>query len=225
VKICGIREPEHAVAAVEAGADLIGLVFYAGSHRWVSMDAAVKIRQAVRQLDPGGRVKLVGLFVNEEVCSMNVVADLAGLDLIQLSGNEGPEVGPLLDRPYVGTIRAIDGRHDQTRAEFDAWFESKTPPWAVHFDTHVPGAFGGTGTVGNWELAAELAGQGRLILAGGLNPENVGPAIEQVRPFAVDVSSGVEVERVKSPERINAFVGAARSAQFTAAVIPGRGRS
>ena len=106
VKICGLREPEHARVAIEAGADLIGVVFFPPSHRNVSPDEARTVADAARESDVASRVQVVGLFVNEQVETMNAIADEVGLDLIQLSGDETPEIASRLRRPVICTVRA-----------------------------------------------------------------------------------------------------------------------
>lgn len=212
VKICGVREPEHARIAVEAGADLIGIVF-AESHRRVGVDEARRIVAAVRESDHRRRVKVAGLFVNEPVDHMNRVAETVGLDLIQLSGDESPDLLGSLNRPAIGSVRASNENREKAGARFEAWFSLPQKPWAIIVDTHVPGIYGGTGRIGDWDLARSLARRYPLILAGGLNPENVTEAIETVHPFAVDVSSGVETDRRKDADKIRAFLAAARSAR------------
>lgn len=210
VKICGISEPEHARVAVEAGADLIGLVFYPPSHRNVSPERARRVAEAARAADPAGRVKVVGLFVNETAATMNALADEVGLDVLQLSGDEPPEVAVLLNRPALGTVRAHSDGHVNEEARFREWLA--VAPWAVLIDSHVPGMYGGSGTVADWFLAADFARRYRVVLAGGLTPESVGRAIRRVHPFAVDVSSGVETAKRKDPDKVRAFIRAAKSA-------------
>jgi phosphoribosylanthranilate isomerase len=210
VKICGLREPEHARVAVEVGADLIGVVFYAPSHRNVSPGEARAVADAARESDVASRVQVVGLFVNEQVETMNAIADEVGLDLIQLSGAEPPDVVSRLTRPVISTVRAHSDGHLNEEARFREWVA--VAPWAVLIDSHVPGMYGGAGTVADWFLAADFAQRYRVVLAGGLTPESVARAIQRVKPFAVDVSSGVETERRKDPEKIRRFIAAARAA-------------
>ena len=213
IKICGVREPEHALHALERGADFLGLVFFAPSPRGLTIEEAQRVSAAVRQADPERRVKLVGLFVNETAEHMNAIADEVELDIIQLSGDEQPEVIAALNRPAIKTVHANDANTIEATARFRDWTEAATPPWAVMLDTKVPGLYGGAGVVGDWELAAQLSRQARIFLAGGLTPENVGAAIQRVRPFAVDVSSGVETDRRKDPAKIDAFLTNAQAAR------------
>jgi phosphoribosylanthranilate isomerase len=210
VKICGVREPAHARVAVEAGADLIGVVFYPPSHRNVTVDDAHRVAEAARQADPSSRVKLVGLFVNETIERMNAVAELVGLDLIQLSGDESSVGMSNLERPVIATLR-IDssGRLDE-EARFQELTSAPARPWAILLDSHVRGMYGGTGTVADWFVAADFARRHPVILAGGLRSETVAEAITRVKPFAVDVSSGVETDKRKDVAKIRAFITAAK---------------
>jgi phosphoribosylanthranilate isomerase len=210
IKICGIREAEHALVAIEAGADMLGLVFYPPSPRYVTIEQARAVRDAVREVDQGRRVRLVGLFVNETPEQMNAVASAVGLNIIQLSGDEPPSVIGELDQPAIASIR-IDssGKHDE-----EGRFRELTTagPLAVHVDAHVPGMYGGTGTVADWFVATDFAQRYPVILAGGLTPATVADAVLRVKPYAVDVSSGVETNGVKDSAKIRAFIAAARSA-------------
>lgn len=211
VKICGIREPRHALVALEAGADMIGLAF-ATSPRRVTVQEAQAVVQAVHASDPDRRLKIVGLFVNESAEHMNEVAREVGLDRIQLSGDEPAQIVNKLRLPAIGSIR-MDANNPQAAIRRLAdWM--LIVPWAVMADAHVPGIYGGTGAVGDWGLASRFALSFPLILAGGLHSDNVADAIRQVKPFAVDVSSGVETEGVKDAEKIRAFIETARSTTY-----------
>lgn len=224
VKICGIREPEHALVALEEGADMIGLVF-ATSPRRVTVEEAQAVVEAVRERDPERAMKVVGLFVNETADHMNTIAGDVGLDIIQLSGDEPANILNQLRYPAVGSIRA--SAHDWNAAvrRLQDWV--LVTPQAIIMDAHVPGIYGGTGTVGDWDIAEQFARRYRLILAGGLTPENVRAAILRVKPFAVDVSSGVETNGVKDPEKIRSFIHAAKATSFEepeSAYMPMTGR-
>jgi phosphoribosylanthranilate isomerase len=210
IKICGVAEPEHARVAVEAGADFVGVVFYPPSIRYVSIEQARAVSEVVHQSGQGA-VRVVGLFVNASVEEMNATADEVGLDLIQLSGSEGPELIRELTRPVIGTVRiGSTGGQGEERA-FAAWGDATPQPFAIMIDSHVPGMYGGTGTLSDWFVAAEFALRYPIVLAGGLDPHNVVSAIQRVRPAIVDVSSGVESSGRKDSEKIRAFVQAARS--------------
>jgi len=207
VKICGLRTAEHALAAVEADADLLGFIF-APTRRQVDPTEVALISRAIRSAaPPERRLALVGVFVNEAPQRMRAVARQCDLDAIQLSGDEPLGVAEQL--PGIAIIKAI--RFDRTDLE-RSWLNSEAPNIRLHVDAHVPGAYGGSGVVADWERARELAQRRPIILAGGLTPANVGAAIERVRPWGVDVSSGVESEGVKDSVKIRAFIAAARAA-------------
>lgn len=215
VKICGISDPVSARVAVEAGADYIGVNFYPGSHRYIEPEQAREVADAARESDGDQQVQIVGLFVNEPLEEVLRVHEIVRLDLIQLSGDEPPMYMAALsahDVPFIGTIRAGD---DSDRTAIEGRFEEivEQEPYAVILDTHVPGMWGGSGVVGDWELARDLAGRHRLILAGGLDPSNVAAAVREVDPYMVDVSSGVETNKIKDHEKIRAFIAAARGAE------------
>lgn len=179
VKICGITNPEDALMAVEAGADALGFVFFPDSPRCVSPEQAEAI---IRRLPPF--VQTVGLFVNEGVEKVNLVADRCGLDLIQLHGEETPDYCADVRRRIIKAFRVKDESSLAGMADYRVA--------APLLDAWSPAAHGGTGTTFNWEIAARAAASRDIILAGGLTPENVAGAIAAVRPYAVDVSSGVE---------------------------------
>lgn len=211
VKICSLREPEDGRVAAAAGADLVGLIF-APARRMVSVGTAARIIQAVRQ--EGGRApRVVGVFVNEAEDRVKALVETLDLDLVQFSGDESPAEVGAAGRPVIKALRLPAGTTlDAARAEADRFMATPVAPLALLIDSHVAGAHGGTGTVGDWELAARLAEEYPVILAGGLNPGNVARAIEAVRPLGVDVSSGVETGGVKDHDKIRDFVGEARAA-------------
>jgi phosphoribosylanthranilate isomerase len=211
VKICGISDPQTARYAVEQGADYIGINFYPGSHRYVTLDRARQISEAARAACNGQDLQIVGLFVNEPVEKVMRVRELAALDMIQLSGDEPASDMQALRAaliPFIGTVRAGNDDPQAAVSRFGELVEQR--PHAVMLDTHVPGKWGGSGVVGNWNLARELAEDYPLFLAGGLDPENVRRAAEYVRPLVVDVSSGVETNKIKDHDKIRAFIAAAR---------------
>ena len=179
VKVCGVTDPANALAAVEMGADYLGLNFYPGSPRYVSVERAREIAGAV-----GGRVPLVGVFVNAPAAVIADTVERAGLDLVQLSGDEGPETaGPLAAR----TIKAFRTGGMPGGAELAAW----SAVWGVLIDAPHRALYGGTGEEWNYASAADLAGR-RLFLAGGIGPDNARRAVEAARPYAIDVCSRVE---------------------------------
>jgi phosphoribosylanthranilate isomerase len=206
VKICGLRTIEHALAAVDAGADMLGLVF-AASRRQVSPEQAALIVEAIRATPHAQRVTIVGLFVNEAPEHMLAIARMCGLDALQLSGDEHSEIARRL--PGIALLKSI--RLDGAPGEA-GWLDAADVRLLV--DAHVPGSYGGAGVLADWGRAAELSRRRSIMLAGGLTPENVGAAIRQVHPWGVDVSSGVETNGVKDVAKIRAFVAAARDQQL-----------
>ena len=199
VKICGLRTVEHALVAAAAGADLLGLVF-APSRRQVTLSEAAIIASAVQRL-PTPRPRLVGLFVHEQPERIDAIAQQIGLDLVQLSGDEPVSDAAVITAPIIKAIR-MDGSQRETD-----WLQQ---PVTFLVDAHVPGSYGGTGVRADWARAALLAQQRPLLLAGGLNAENVAAAIVAVRPLGVDVSSGVERDGRKDTLLIETFIAAAR---------------
>lgn len=179
VKICGFTDPANALAAVEMGADYLGLNFYPGSPRYISVERAREIAGAV-----GGRVPLVGVFVNAPAAAIAETVERAGLDLVQLSGDEGPETA----EPFAArTIKAFRTGGLPGGAELAAW----SAVWGVLIDAPHRDLYGGTGEGWNYAGAAGLAGR-RLFLAGGIGPDNARRAVEAARPYAIDVCSRVE---------------------------------
>jgi phosphoribosylanthranilate isomerase len=200
VKICGITRGEDALAAVDAGAGALGFVFWPKSPRFVD---PYRARAIVARLPPF--VTTVGVFVNQEAHEINAVAALAGLSAVQLHGDEEPEFATGLTRPVIKAITLED--RARTWAEWPARV-------ILLADGSDPARRGGTGTRTDWTAAGRLARGRRLVLAGGLTPENVGDAIARVKPFAIDVSSGVEVAPgIKDPSRIGQLFEAVRSAE------------
>ncbi len=198
VKICGITNLDDALAAVDAGADALGFVFFEQSPRNVNPMQASAI---IAKLPPF--VQTVGLFVNEEAERVNWTADFCGLDVIQLHGDEEPDYCPEIRRRVIKAFRVKDAaslvslqRYRVAGILLDAW---------------SPAAPGGTGETFNWGLAKDAAECGRLILAGGLTPDNVRGAVEQVKPYAVDVSSGVEAAPGKKDrDKVREFISRAK---------------
>jgi len=199
-KICGITRVEDALAAVEAGADAIGLVFYAKSPRAVSVQQA---RAIVAALPPF--VTSVGLFVDASRCELVEILDAVPLDLLQFHGDETPDECDHYGRPYIKALRVKPG--DDIAAQVARYANAR----GVLLDTFVPGIPGGTGEAFDWSLVpAQLSKP--VILAGGLTAANVAQAIEKVRPFAVDISGGVESAKgIKDATKIHAFMEAVRS--------------
>jgi phosphoribosylanthranilate isomerase len=158
----------------------------------------------------GSGVRIVGLFVDEPAERINRVAEEVGLDLIQLSGDEPVELYDEIERPVIPSVRVDSSGRLNEEGRFQTITNATSAPWAVMIDAHVPGMYGGTGTVADWFVAADFARRYRVVLAGGLRPDSVSEAIHRVKPFAVDVSSGVETNGVKDETKIRSFVAAAR---------------
>jgi phosphoribosylanthranilate isomerase len=202
VKICGVTTTEDALLAAEAGADAVGLVFWRESPRCVDVGRARRICEAL----PAPVVR-VGVFVDATAPELERIADEAGLDLLQLHGHEPPETLPLLRRRAWKAVRvgrdfvAADALRYEGRAA------------GILLDARVDSAPGGTGRVFDWTLARDVRkGASFLVLAGGLEPDNVAAAIAAVRPDGVDVSSGVEsAPGRKDPIRVREFIEAARA--------------
>jgi phosphoribosylanthranilate isomerase len=199
-KICGITRVEDALVAAQAGADAIGLVFYRPSPRAVTLQQA---RQIVAALPPF--VTVVGLFVNASRCEVNETLDAVRLDVLQFHGNETPEQCEGYNRPYLKALRV------RPEDDISAICEQYPGAAALLLDAFVEGVPGGTGVAFDWSLIPAHLNK-PIILAGGLTPENVSEAIEQVRPFGVDVSGGVESSKgIKDSRRVEGFVKAVRS--------------
>ena len=207
VKICGIRTPEAALTAADAGADLIGLIF-APSRRQIDAAKAGEIVRALRGAPAGEDITVVGVFVDETPARIRSLAEEVGLDWVQLSGHEPFSVAGEIALPAVKALR-FDG--DPSEPGWLAQPES-CDLLPIMVDAHVPGSYGGAGVVGDWKAAARLAERRPVLLAGGLHPGNVAEAIRVVRPWGVDVSSGVETGGVKDLEKIREFGAAAKSA-------------
>ena len=202
VKICGLTNANDAVAAAEAGADALGFMFFAGSKRNVSFSDAAAI---IRELPP--LVAKVGVFVNATAEEIRRAVDETGIDTLQLHGEETPEFcaqfAPL-KVVKAFRLRDRDSLHDCQRYPAHAWL----------LDSFVAGTHGGTGIMADWNLAAEAVQLHRhVILAGGLRAETVAEAVRRVRPFAVDVSSGVEfAPGQKDAAKVRAFIENVRGA-------------
>jgi len=211
IKICGIRDENHALAAVEAGADFIGLVF-APSKRQVTPTKACEIASAVKKSSDA--TKVVGVFVNAPASQVNEIADFCALDWVQLSGDESWEYCREVVEPIIKAIRIDQQSAEELYAELSAGCKLlPAQKFITLLDSQVEGKYGGTGESFNWNLAQQVAKRFPVIIAGGLDPKNVARLIETVRPWGVDVSSGVETNGLKDASKIRAFVKAVRSTQ------------
>ena len=208
IKICGIREEVHALAAVEAGADFVGFVF-APTRRQVSPAKAREIVDTVKK--SSSAIKPVGVFVDTPASEVNRIADFCCLDWVQLSGNESWEYCRQIARPIIKAIRIGQQLREEINAELTVGLKTLSPQrFITLLDSQVEGKYGGTGITFNWRLAQQVAKEFSVITAGGLNPENVAQAIEIATPWGVDVSSGVETDGTKDIAKIKAFIEAVR---------------
>lgn len=198
-KICGITRPQDAQLAAQLGADAIGLVFFAGSKRSVTIAQAQAIARALPPF-----VSIVALFVNETAERIRETLARVPIDVLQFHGDETPAFCQQFHRPYLKAVRV------QTPAGITAALRDFADARAVLFDAFVNGAYGGTGHTFDWTMLPENL-NAHWILSGGLTPENVAAALRVTRAQAVDVSSGVEsAAGVKSPEKMAAFMAAVR---------------
>lgn len=211
IKICGLSTVEHASVSAAHGADLLGFVF-APSRRQVRAEAVRAIREALDR-EPNRRPPFVGVFVNPTPNELAETVEMAGIDFVQLSGDEEPTVAHEFAVPYIRAVR-IGERSNAANVlrDADRWMSLPKPPEWLLVDAAVPGSFGGSGQRANWEVAKELAERYPTLLAGGLNPDNVAAGLIETASAGVDVSSGVEEHGVKSADRIVRFIAAARGA-------------
>jgi phosphoribosylanthranilate isomerase len=211
IKFCGITTPQDAELAVQAGAWAIGLILWPHSPRACTLEQAAAITERFRR-----RVEVAGVFVNPTLEELAGMAEQLGLTMLQLHGDEGPrfcaEAARRTGCKVIKAVRVRSGAEVQSLSAFHTDFHL--------LDSYVPGRQGGTGEVFAWEIARGHRGTVPVILSGGLRPDNVGDAIEVVRPFAVDVASGVEASPGrKDPAKLEAFAAAVRasSGDLTAA--------
>ena len=213
-KICGLRDSSNALVAAESGADRLGFAFVEGVRRQLLPEQGAKIISDLRESMSTDCPGIVGLFANQSAEFVNKVTRLCGLNYVQLCGDEPPEMWDLLD---VSVIRQVKVREDLPRHESIeiACTQVEEALDAGHnalLDKHQVGHLGGTGIVFDWSLARDIARDHRVVLAGGLTPDNVSEAIDTVNPWGVDVSSGVETNGLKDPAKIRAFAAAVRAA-------------
>ena len=203
VKICGITNLEDAVAAIEAGADLLGFNFYRKSARYIEPAAARSIVAQIRS--SARRPQVIGVFVNSSALEIQSIMREVDLDQAQLHGDESIETVR-----QVGGFKAIRPQSlEEAEKQAKTYVVAGQP--ALLIDAYRKGEYGGTGQVGDWSLAAKIARQYPILLAGGLTPENVAEAIRQVQPWGVDVASGVEsAPGKKDTAKMKEFVSKAR---------------
>jgi indole-3-glycerol phosphate synthase/phosphoribosylanthranilate isomerase len=229
VKICGLRHPEHLHAAIDAGADLLGLMFYEPSPRYIEPQQARTLLDSVgadlsrpSPIDrphgnpPHIRTNLlnsiiesdvVGVFVNKDATYINEVAEQVGLHIVQLHGNESLEFCQSISRPVIKALRPQDMTDDGKLRAY------REVAWRILLDTPTA-KWGGSGETHDWSIARAATKEAPILLAGGLTPENVAEAIRQVHSWGVDVSSGVETDGEKDVRKIRAFIENAREADY-----------
>ncbi len=210
VKICGTTNLEDALVAAEAGADLLGFIFYPPSPRYVAPETVVAIVQEVRTIfaDPP---LCVGVFVNAPAPEVKSVLERTGLDLAQLHGDESVEALQALEGRGFKAVRPKETAEALSLAALYAPLSSPSGPQLL-IDAYHPHLYGGGGRRGDWDVAAAVAQRvERLLLAGGLTPENVAEAVSAVKPWGVDVASGVEATPGrKDPAKLRAFIAAVK---------------
>lgn len=200
VKICGITSPRDAAEAARAGADAIGLQFFSGSIRYLTVDQAIEIRKSIPPF-----ISIVGIFVDAERTEILKMTEAVGLNYIQFSGNESPDSCKDFPAQTIKTIR-VGSKDDLVDVD-------QYPVDVLHLDSQVGSQYGGTGHIFDWSLATDFVTSKPLIVAGGLRPENVAEAVRSLRPDAVDVCSGVEsAPAVKDYEKMRQLILNARNA-------------
>ena len=200
VKICGITNIKDAVAAAEYGADALGFVFQPKSPRAITPETAKNIVSALPPF-----ITTIGVFVNESKLEIERIIRYVGLNIVQLHGNEPPDACQL-NRKVIKAIRVKDLTDLEPLKRYDVS--------AFLLDTYSPHTMGGTGQIFNWDIAVEAKKFGRIILAGGLNHENIEEAIKWVRPYGIDVATGVESNKKgeKDHKKLKLFIEKAREA-------------
>jgi len=211
IKICGITEIAHVEAAAEAGADLIGVFVNTPSPRQITPEKAVEIASAAKKQG----LPVVGVFVNAPAAEVNNIASGCGLDWVQLSGDEDTECCRQIEKPLIKAVHiAPDWDEPYLLDHLESYqreLHHNSPIYLL--DTHVEGKYGGTGQSFSWDIAKRAAESYPVIIAGGLNPKNVGRVVAELKPWGVDVSSGVESGGAKDIKKIKAFIAAVRRAR------------
>ena len=211
VKICGLRTLSDATIAIQEGADFIGFVFVQNVTRQINVSTAKKIiKQTKKLLQPDAQLKFVGLFVNEQIDQINQIINECELDYVQLCGNETPTQWKSLNTNVIKQLKIPHSIADQLTIHEEMIIRDAEMIYSsgakILIDADVQGKHGGTGVLSDWDLASKISAKYPVILAGGLTPRNVSNAIQVVNPWGVDVSSGVESNSQKDPEKIAQFI-------------------
>jgi phosphoribosylanthranilate isomerase len=208
IKICGIKSEEDALGAAKAGADFIGVMF-ASSPRQVTPDIAAKITKALKKNK--AKAAAVGVFVNTSIPTVRKIADMCHLDWVQLSGDESWEYCRELGLPVIKAVKFNSPEAAETQIN-DGKKTMGDRQYMILLDTAIKDMYGGTGEAFDWDAASLITKKYKVIIAGGLKPENVGGAIKTLKPWGVDVSTGVETNGAKDMEKIIKFIEAVRRA-------------
>ncbi|MCE2464147.1 MAG: phosphoribosylanthranilate isomerase [Dehalococcoidia bacterium] len=212
VKICGNREMSDVMMAAEAGADFTGLVFVPGTRRTLDEEKAIRMIATLREQVPSPP-KMVGIFADQPLKEVDRLVRRCGLDMVQLCGGESLDYCGKIGVPVIKVLHVSDALDVANAVDnlSQELLEVGTGGHLATLDRGVEGLQGGTGQSFNWDIARVLSSRGfQFLLAGGLTPENVGPAVSKVRPWGVDVSSGVETGGAKDVEKVRAFIRAVR---------------
>ncbi len=201
VKICGITNLEDALTSAEYGADALGFIFYEKSSRYIAPAEAINL---IKELPPF--ITKVGVFVNESIEKVKQIKVLTGIDVVQLHGDETPDMCDVIGNKVIKAFR-VSGQRPVVSGQLSKYHVS-----AYLLDTYREGIRGGTGETFDWNFAVEAKKYGRVILAGGLTPDNVSEAVKKVRPYAVDVASGVEERPGKKDlKKVREFIETAKT--------------
>jgi phosphoribosylanthranilate isomerase len=219
IKICGLSETQHVLAAAEAGADFLGLVF-APSPRQVSIKNALQLVEAVCYLKT--RPAMVGVFVNSAAEDVNRIADYCHLDRVQLSGDETWDYCQQIERPIIKTVHVSKtSTPDESISEIAVGYQVLSQKNLICLlDSKVGDIYGGTGRAFNWQLAGKVSAKFPVLIAGGLTPTNVSRLVKKTQPWGVDVSSGVETGGQKDTAKIIAFIKAVRRIKASVHKLP-----
>ena len=213
VKICSVQQVDHILAAAEAGADYVGINFVPGVRRQIVQSEAKRIIQEFRHEYGYSGPKLVGIFADQVIDEVNQILDDCDLDIAQLSGHESIEYAGLVSKPVIKAIHVSINKAAEESVQCIAPLISQFHHLGIFplLDPDVGSALGGTGTKFDLSIAKALVSEGDFLLGGGLNPESVASVVQKVRPWGVDVSSGVETNGMKDTEKIKQFIGQAKA--------------